>query len=75
MKLLDCQFGPKYYKQKPIQGKRLWLQSTRKIGCNAHVEVKAFTLYPEFARREGEPVQMEAQVPARGKNQDDKERN
>ena len=43
-KLLDCQFGPKYFKQKPVQGKRLWLQSTRKIGCNAHVEVKAFTL-------------------------------
>ena len=53
-KLLDCQFGPKYFKQKPVQGKRLWLQSTRKIGCNAHVEVKAFTLYPEFAITQGE---------------------
>jgi hypothetical protein len=48
-KVLDCQFGPKYYKQKPVQGKRLWLQGTRKIGCKAHVEVKSFTLYPEFA--------------------------
>ena len=37
-----------------MQGKRLWLQSTRKIGCNAHVEVKAFTLYPEFAITQGE---------------------
>ena len=29
-KLLDCQFRPKYYKQKPhlVQGKYLWLQST-----------------------------------------------
>lgn len=53
-KLLDCQFGPKYFKQKPVQGKRLWLQSTRKIGCNAHVEVKAFILYPEFAITQGE---------------------
>ena len=48
-KMLDCQFGPKYYKQKPKQGKRLWLQGTRKMGCNAHVEVKSFILYPEFA--------------------------
>ena len=48
-KLLDCQFGPKYFKEKPVQGKRLWLQGTRKIGCKAHVEVKAFNLYPEYA--------------------------
>ena len=48
-KVLDYQFGPKYFKQKPVQGKRLWLQGTRKIGCNAHVEVKTFILYPEFA--------------------------
>ena len=32
-KLLDCQFGPKYFKQKPIKGKK---------------EVKSFILYPEF---------------------------
>ena len=44
-KLLDCQFGPKYFKQKPIKGKKLWLQSSRKIGCKACVEV---ILYPEF---------------------------
>ena len=49
--VLDCQFGPK---QKPIKGKRLWLQGTRKSGCNAHVEIKAFTLYPDFAITPGE---------------------
>jgi hypothetical protein len=47
-KLLDCQFGPKYFKQKPVKGKKLWLQSSRKIGCEACVEVKSFILYPEF---------------------------
>ncbi len=48
-KVLDCQFGAKYFKQQPVKGKRLWLQGTRKVGCRAHVEVKAFTLYPDFA--------------------------
>ena len=37
-----------------MQGKRLWLQNTHKIGCNAHVEVKTFTLYAEFAISQGE---------------------
>ena len=53
-KVLDCQFGTKYFKQRPLKGKRLWLQGTRKIGCQAHVEVKTFTLYPDFAVRKGE---------------------
>ena len=53
-KLLDCQFGPKYFKQRPVEGKRLWLQSSRKVGCKASVEVKAFVLYPEFTIGKGE---------------------
>ena len=53
-RILDCQFGPHYYKQKPTAGKKLWLQSTRKIGCQAHVEVKGFVLYPEFSISEVE---------------------
>ena len=55
-KLLDCQFGPKYFKQKPVQGKRLWLrlQGMWKFGCIAHVVVKIFSLYPELAISEGE---------------------
>ena len=48
-KLYDCQFGVKYFKQRPVQGKRLWLQGSRKVGCAAHVEVKSFVLYPEYA--------------------------
>jgi len=48
-RVMDCQFGPHYYKQKPTAGKKLWLQTTRKIGCQAHVEVKGYTLYPEFS--------------------------
>ena len=47
-RVLDCQFGQKYYKQKPKQGK-MWLQGTRKKGCMAHIEVKTFTLYPQYA--------------------------
>ena len=46
VKLLDCQFGEKYYKQKPPKGERLWLQGTRKHGCAAHITVKSYTLYP-----------------------------
>ena len=53
-RVLDCQFGPHYFKQKPTKGKRLWLQNTRKIGCQAHINIKGFVLYPEFAVSEGE---------------------
>ena len=48
-RMLDCQFGQKYYKQKPKQRKKMWLQGTRKMGCMAHIEVKIFTLYTEYA--------------------------
>ena len=47
--MLNCQFGPKYFKKKPVKGKKLWLQSSRKVGCEARVEVKTFVLYPEFS--------------------------
>ena len=53
-KVLDCQFGHKYYKQKPKQGEKMWLQGTRKKGCMAHIEVKTFTLYPHYAISEHE---------------------
>ena len=46
---LQCQYGPQYYKSKPKKGKQLRLQSTRKIGCPAHVVVKHYTLFPEYA--------------------------
>ena len=56
MKVLDCQFGGKYYKEKSKQGKKVWLQGTRKMGCMAHIEVKGFTLYPEYGINQCEKV-------------------
>lgn len=49
VRTLDCQFGEKYYKQKKPLGKRLWLQGTRKLGCAAHIQIKSFVLYPDYA--------------------------
>ncbi len=46
-RLLDCQYGPN---KNPNKGE-MWLQVTRKIGCMAHVEVKAFNLYPEYLQK------------------------
>ena len=46
---LQCQYGPQYYKSKPKKGKQLRLQNTRKIGCPAHVVVKRYTLFSEYA--------------------------
>ena len=31
------------------EGKRLWLQGTRKLGCAAHVQIKSCVLYLEYA--------------------------
>ena len=46
---LQCQYGPQYYKSKLKKGKQLRLQSTRKIGCPAHIVVKQYILFPEYA--------------------------
>ena len=51
---LQCQYGPQYYKSKPKKEKQLRLQSTRKMGCPAHVVVKQYTLYPEYAIQQDE---------------------
>ena len=51
---LQCQYGPQYYKPRPTKGKHLCLQSTQKIGCPAHVVVKQYTLFPEYAIRPDE---------------------
>jgi len=68
----DVRFGEtKYFKQRPLKGKCLRLQGTRKIECQAHVEVKPFTLYPDFAasKDEKEGLSMRrAAVPAGGTN-------
>ena len=46
--VLDCQYGMRYWKEKKNNKKRLKLQSTRKIGCHAHIRTHTYTLYPEF---------------------------
>ena len=51
-KKMDCQYGKHYFKErqpKQCQKKRLCLQGSRKIGCHAHIEIKGYTLYPEYA--------------------------
>lgn len=47
-RILHCQYGEHYFKAHNRTSDRLKLQSTRKIGCKAHVEVKSFTLYPDY---------------------------
>ena len=47
-RILHCQYGEHYFKAHNCTSKRLKLQSTRKIGCKAHIEVKSFTLYPDY---------------------------
>ena len=44
----ECQHGKKYYKQRPRKSNRLCLQSTKKLGCPAHILVKEYNLYPDF---------------------------
>ena len=47
-KTFDCQFGPWYYKEMPHKGSRINVQSSRKIGCQAHIAIKQCVLYPEY---------------------------
>ena len=46
--VLDCQYGVRYWREKGNEKKRLKLQSTRKIGCHAHIRTHTYILYPEF---------------------------
>ena len=47
-KTLDCQFGPRYYKEAPPKSSRVKVQGSRKIGCHAHVVIKECVLYPQY---------------------------
>lgn len=47
-KILECQYGKHYYKEKCNGKKRLRLQGTKKIGCPATIKIKIFSLYPKF---------------------------
>ena len=51
-KKMDCQYGKHYFKEretKQCKKKRLCLRGSRKIGCHAHIEIKGYTLFPEYA--------------------------
>ena len=48
-KVLQCQYGHHYYRKHESKGKRLCLQSTRKIKCLASIGIKTFHLYSEHA--------------------------
>lgn len=45
---LDCQFGPRYYKEKPLKSSRVYVQGSRKKGCSAHITIKKCRVYPEY---------------------------
>lgn len=48
-KILDCQYGKHYYKEKSAgNSKRQRFQGTKKIGCQARIKIKTFHLYPEY---------------------------
>ena len=47
-KQLDCHFGPHYYQEYKPKSHRVFLQGTRKIGCNARIIIKKCKLFPEF---------------------------
>ena len=44
-KVLDCQYGCHYYKEKE-QNRRQRFQGTKKVGCQAKVKIKKFSTYP-----------------------------
>ena len=45
---LECQFGPRYYKEKPQKSTRVRIQGSRKMGCLAHITIKKCILYPDY---------------------------
>ena len=47
-RVLDCQHGTEYYKQRKPMGKRTRLQGSRKMGCNAHIVCRQYILYPDY---------------------------
>ena len=48
MKTLDCQFGPRYYKEMPSKGSRIEVQGSRTIGCQTDIVIKQCVLYPKY---------------------------
>ena len=46
---MDCQYGHHYFLKKQGKNKQVRLQDTKKIGCQAKIKIKSFTLYPEYS--------------------------
>ena len=46
---MHCQYGDHYFKKKERKSSRVCIQVTRKIGCQAPVEIREYTLYPEYS--------------------------
>ena len=46
---LDCQHGDEYFKPKKALGKHVRLQGSRKMGCKAHITLRQYILYPDYA--------------------------
>ena len=48
-RIMHCQFGNHYFKKKERNSSRVCIQGTRQIGCQAHVEIREYILYPEYS--------------------------
>ena len=48
-KIMDCQYGHHYFLKKQGKHKQLRLQDTKKVGCQAIIKIKSFTLHPEYS--------------------------
>ena len=48
---LHCQYGIHYYKSKPHTNDRVFMQGTRKKGCEAHIQIVEFNIYPNFSMK------------------------
>ena len=46
---MDCQYGHHYFLKKQGKNKQVRLQDTKKIGCQAKIKIKSFTLYPKYS--------------------------
>ena len=47
-RMLECQFGPQYYKETHSKSSRVKVQGTCKVGCHAHIVIKNCVFYPSY---------------------------
>lgn len=57
-RVLDCQFGSHYYKEKPQKSSRVLVQGTRKKGCPAHIVIKKCIVYPDYKIDQHEQLKL-----------------